>query len=146
MIEEETAGEDSDHAEETPSSPPCSGQQLSAEQYGMNTPAKAARGASRRGPCEKSEPGAKGVYVLPQDFELQLKHLWEMDMGLIIKTEYIAKDGLPFKDKPTVDGTNFGYLPKMATTSKGSIGSLLASTFEVSVNVSTLRPIRSIHV
>ena len=26
MIEEETAGEDGDHAEETPSSPPCSGQ------------------------------------------------------------------------------------------------------------------------
>jgi len=50
MIEEETAGEDSDHAEETPSSPPCSGQHLSAEQYGMNTPAKAARGAGRRGP------------------------------------------------------------------------------------------------
>ena len=48
MIEEETAGEDGDHAEETPSSPPCS-----AEQYGMNTPAKAARGASRRGPCVK---------------------------------------------------------------------------------------------
>ena len=45
---------------------------------------------------KKSDPGAKGVYVLPQDFELQLKHLWEMDMGLIIKTEYIAKDGLPF--------------------------------------------------
>ena len=42
MIEEETAGdsEDGDHAEETPRSPPCSGQQLSAEQYGMNTPAK----------------------------------------------------------------------------------------------------------
>jgi len=58
-----------------------------------------------------------------------------MDMGLIIKTEYIAKtvllsrtslqwmvlilvseDGPPFKDKPAVDGTNFGYLPKMATT------------------------------
>ena len=31
MIEEETVGEDGDHAEETPSSPPCSGQQLSAE-------------------------------------------------------------------------------------------------------------------
>ena len=60
---------------------------------------------------KKSESGAKGVYVLPQDFELQSKHLWEMDMGLIIKTEHIAKDGLPFKDKPVVDGTNFGYLP-----------------------------------
>eukprot|EP00277_Geminigera_cryophila_P047890 CAMPEP_0173064908 /NCGR_PEP_ID=MMETSP1102-20130122/5289_1 /TAXON_ID=49646 /ORGANISM="Geminigera sp., Strain Caron Lab Isolate" /LENGTH=191 /DNA_ID=CAMNT_0013932051 /DNA_START=11 /DNA_END=582 /DNA_ORIENTATION=+ len=53
MIEEETAGEDGDHADETPSSPPCSGHHLSAEQYGMNTPAKAARGASRRGPCVK---------------------------------------------------------------------------------------------
>jgi len=29
----------------------------------------------------------KGVYVLPQDVELQLKHLWEMDMGLIIKNK-----------------------------------------------------------
>ena len=52
-----------------------------------------------------------------------------MDIGLIIKTEYIAKDGLLFKGKPAVDGSNFGYLPKMATTSKGSIGSLLASSF-----------------
>jgi len=42
MIEEETAGEDCDHAEETPSSPQCSRQQLSAEQYRMNTPAKTA--------------------------------------------------------------------------------------------------------
>ena len=63
-----------------------------------------------------------------------------MHMGLIIKTEYIAKDGLLFKGKPVVDGTNFGYLPK-ATTSKGSIGSLW---LPVSANVSTLRPIRSI--
>jgi len=57
MIEEETAGEDSDHTEETPSSPPCSGHHLSAEQYGMNTPAKAVRGASRRGPCVKVPQG-----------------------------------------------------------------------------------------
>jgi len=40
MIEEDTTGEDGDPVEETPSSPPCSGQYLSAEQYGMNTPAK----------------------------------------------------------------------------------------------------------
>jgi len=57
MIEEETAGEDSDHAEETPSSPPCSGQQLGAEQYGMNTPTKVARGACRRGPSVKVPQG-----------------------------------------------------------------------------------------
>ena len=57
MIEEETAGEDGDHAEETPSSPPCSGQQLSAEQYRMNTPAKATRGAGRRGPSVKVSQG-----------------------------------------------------------------------------------------
>jgi len=50
-------------------------------------------------------------------------------MGLIIKTENIAKDGLLFKDKPAVDGTYFGYSPKMATTSRGSIGSLLVSSF-----------------
>jgi len=52
-----------------------------------------------------------------------------MDMGLIIKTEYIAKDGLLFKGKPAVDGTNFVYLPKMTTTSKESISCLLASRF-----------------
>jgi len=56
MIQEETVCEDRDHAEETPSSPPCSGQQLSAEQYGMNTPAKTARGAGRRGLAVKSFP------------------------------------------------------------------------------------------
>jgi len=59
-----------------------------------------------------------------------------MHMGLIIKTEYIAKDGLLFKGKPVVDGTNFGYLPK-ATTSKGSIGSLLASSFCERINSQT---------
>jgi len=57
MIEGETVGEDDDHAEETPSSPPCSGHQLSAEQYGMNTPAKVARGAGRRGPSAKVPQG-----------------------------------------------------------------------------------------
>jgi len=55
-------------------------------------------------------------------------------MGLIIKTEYIAKDGLPFKDKPVVDGTNFGHPPKMVTTSKGSICSLLFSSFCERIN------------
>jgi len=54
--------------------------------------------------------------------------------AIIIKTEYIAKDSFPFKDKPTVNGTNFGYLPKMVTTSKGSIGSLLASSFCEHIN------------
>jgi len=57
MIEDETAGEDGNHVEETASSPPCSGQQLSAEQYGMNTPVKAARGAGRRGPSVKVPQG-----------------------------------------------------------------------------------------
>ena len=58
-------------------------------------------------------------------------------MGLIIKTEYTAKDGLPFKDKPTVDGTNFGYLPKMVTNSKGSIVSLLVSSICERINSQT---------
>ena len=31
MIEEKTAGEDGNHTEETPNSPPCSGQHLSTE-------------------------------------------------------------------------------------------------------------------
>ena len=65
-----------------------------------------------------------------------------MDMGLIIKTE--EKDGLPFKDKPAVDGTNFGYLPK--TWLLPPKVRWVPCWLQVSVNVSTLRPIRSIHV
>jgi len=56
MIEEETTGEDGNHAEETQNSPPCSGQ-LSVEQYGMNTTAEAGRGAGRRGPSVKVPQG-----------------------------------------------------------------------------------------
>jgi len=52
-----------------------------------------------------------------------------MDMGLVIKFEYIAKDGLLFKGKLAVDGTNFVYLPKMAIKSKKLIGCLLTSRF-----------------
>ena len=66
MIQEETAGEEGDHAEETPSSPLCSGQQLSTEQYRMKTPAKAARGTGRRGPSEKSSPGYLDLCQAPQ--------------------------------------------------------------------------------
>jgi len=57
-----------------------------------------------------------------------------MDMALIIETEYTAKDGLPFKDKSVVDDIDFGYLPKMTTTSQGSIGSLLVSSFCERIN------------
>jgi len=74
MIEEEIAGEDVDHAEETPSSPPCSGQQLSAEEYGMNTPAKAARGAGRRGPSVKV-PRVSGPFQVPQGIWTFVKRL-----------------------------------------------------------------------
>ena len=70
MIEEETAGEDGDHAEEMPSSPPCSGQQLSAEQYRMNAPAQAARGARRRGPCVKVLQGIWTFVKLLKDPKL----------------------------------------------------------------------------
>jgi len=48
------------HTEETPSSPPRIGQQFSAEQYGMNTPAKDARGAGKRGPSVK---GSQGIWT-----------------------------------------------------------------------------------
>ena len=57
MIEEETPGEDCDHLEEKPNSPPCSGQQFSEEQYRMNTPAKAIQGTDRRGPSVKVPQG-----------------------------------------------------------------------------------------
>jgi len=56
-----------------------------------------------------------------------------MDMGLVIKFEYMAKDSLLFKGKPAVDDTNFVYLPKMATTSKELIDCLLAFRFREGV-------------
>ena len=57
---------------------------------------------------------------LPAQGPIGALDLWEMPMGLVLKSLYIDTDP---------SGARFGYLPKMATKSEGSIGSLLASGF-----------------
>ena len=51
--------------------------------------------------------------------------MWEIDTVSIMKEDFIEKD----KDR-----SKYGWLPKMATCSKGSIGSLLASSFCERIN------------
>ena len=51
--------------------------------------------------------------------------MWEIDVVSIMKEDFIVKD----KDR-----SKYGWLFKMATCSKGSIGSLLASSFCERIN------------
>jgi len=51
--------------------------------------------------------------------------MWEIDVVSIMKEDFIEKE----KDR-----SKYGWLPKMATCSKGSIGSLLASGFCERIN------------
>jgi len=48
------------------------------------------------------------------------REMWEIDVVSIMKEDFIEKD----KDR-----SKYGWLPKMATYSKGSIGSLLVASF-----------------
>jgi len=48
------------------------------------------------------------------------REMWEIDVVSIMKEDFIEKDQ---------DRRKYGWLPKMATCSKGSIGSLLAASF-----------------
>ena len=54
-----------------------------------------------------------------------IMELWYVDMGKVMKHFCIG---------PDVDRKLYGYLPKMATTSQGSIGALPASSFSERVN------------
>jgi hypothetical protein len=54
-----------------------------------------------------------------------IMELWCVDMGKVMKHFCIG---------PDVDRKLYGYLPKMATTSQGSIGALPASSFSERVN------------
>jgi len=51
--------------------------------------------------------------------------MWEIDVVSIMKESFIEKD----KDR-----SQYGWYPKMATCSKGSIGVLLASSFCERIN------------
>ena len=57
--------------------------------------------------------------------QLTWRELWVVDMGVVLKTHFIEQDP---------DRAFFGYLPKMATTSQGSIGALLFASFCERIN------------
>lgn len=63
--------------------------------------------------------------IVDKDFKLTWRDLWEVDVGQVLREEIIEKD---------VDRTLYGWLPKMATSSKGSIGCVLASSFCERIN------------
>ena len=63
--------------------------------------------------------------VVPEDYTLTCRDLWEIDVARVMKEDFIQKDK---------DHTKYVWLPKMATCSKGSIGSLLASSFCEHIN------------
>jgi len=57
--------------------------------------------------------------------KLTWREMWEIDVVFIMKEDFIEKDK---------DCSKYGWLPKMATCSKGSIGSLLASSICERIN------------
>lgn len=63
--------------------------------------------------------------IVEDDAKLEWRDLWDVDIGLVMKEEVIEKDP---------DGILYGYLPQMATFSKGSVGCLLASSFCERIN------------
>jgi len=60
-----------------------------------------------------------------KDSKLTWREMWEIDVVSTMKEDFMEKN----KDR-----SKYGWLPKMATCSKGSIGSLLASSFCERIN------------
>ena len=63
--------------------------------------------------------------VVPEDYKLTCRDLWEIDVARVMKEDFIQKDK---------DHTKYVWLPKMATCSRGSIRSFLASSFCERIN------------
>jgi len=63
--------------------------------------------------------------IVDKDVKLTWRDLWEVDVGQVLREEIIEQD---------VDRALYGWLPKMATSSKGSIGCVLASSFCERIN------------
>ena len=61
----------------------------------------------------------------PEGREIYWRDLWEADMAFVMKKHFFEKD---------VDGSKFGFLPKMAIASKRRIGSFMAASFCERVN------------
>ena len=53
------------------------------------------------------------------------KDLWKANMGHVMKVHFFSKDK---------DGDKYGFLPKMAIASRGSIGALIAASFCERIN------------
>jgi len=62
---------------------------------------------------------------LTQGSKLTWREKWGIDLFSIMKEDFIEKDN---------DHSQYGWLPKMSTCSKGSIGSLLVSSFWERIN------------
>ena len=67
--------------------------------------------------------------------KLTWRKMWEIDVVSIMKEDFIEKD----KDR-----SKYRWLPKMATCSKGSIGSLKSCWYQVSASASILALIKSL--
>jgi len=63
--------------------------------------------------------------MLPDTHLLTWREKWVVEMGPVLKTYFIKKDP---------DRALFGYLPRISTTCKGSIGSLLSANFCECIN------------
>jgi len=76
---------------------------------------------------DKRPPGPSDRSGIPRPLcsKLTWREMWEIDVVSIMKQDFIEKD----KDR-----SKYGWLPKMATCSKGSIGSWLASSFCERIN------------
>jgi len=66
-----------------------------------------------------------GLELPPVGEEIELMDLWKVDMGKVMKYVFIDV---------TNSGLLCGFLPKMAFSSRGSIGSFLASSFNERIN------------
>ena len=63
--------------------------------------------------------------IVDKDVKLTWRDLWEVDVDQVLREEIIEKD---------VDRALYGWLPKMATSSEGSLGCVLASSFCERIN------------
>ena len=86
---------------------------------------KVVKGTSKSSTTEMRTVMRTTDIPVAKDSKLTWREMWEIDVVSIMKEDFIEKD----KDR-----SKYGWLPKMATCSKGSTGSLLASSFRERIN------------
>jgi len=77
--------------------------------------------------AETGGPAAASAFLQPLPAPLTWHEKWVVEMGPVLKTYFIDND---------LDCPLFGYLPKVATTCKGSIGAFLSASFCERINSS----------